>query len=613
MSKTKLKGYTGKYLDIDLTTQEATIKELPADWPKKYIGGIGFGIKVAWDNIPQDVDALSSRNVISFWTGPFTGTMVPVSSRYAAVAKSPLTGTIGFDISSGYFGTELKRAGWDGVVIRGKARKPVYIFIEDNDIVEFRDAKQYLGKSTWEVEDLIKEELDDPSIRTLTIGRAGEGLVRYASITNDKNQSVGRSGMGAVMGSKNLKAIAIRGTNNIEVADLNALTKQAKQLYKECRDPAMRADQISNPVNMLKYNKEGILTTNNHQQMTFEHVKKVSSEKVIEKKVKKIIACEMCPVACNHISIIEEGEYKGAVGNIDFESVWALGPFLGIDTLDAITKAIEYCDTLGIDTISTGGVIAWAMECYEKGIFTKEDTDGLELNFGNHQAMVELVRRIGNREGKFASLLGEGSKRAALQTGKDTIKFAMQIKGLETSVYPFRVMQTRALGYATGILGFDHGFIEDNEVDRFSLDDKRGKFVADNEDDNSVIDSLIICNFGRQVYPKKEKLAEIWKWVTGEDITYEQLQSRGKTINTLGKCFNVRHGFTRKDDYLPARSYENALDNDKNKKVVVKMEQWDKALDSYYEERGWDTKTSIPKKETLKQLGLEEAAEEVGV
>ncbi len=618
MSKTKLKGYTGKYLDINLTTQKVAIKELPADWPKKYIGGIGFGIKVAWDNIPQDVDALSPENVISFWTGPFAGTMVPVSSKYTAVAKSPLTGTIGFGISSGNFGAELKRAGWDGVVIRGKAKKLTYIFIDD-DIVEFRDAEKYAGKGTWEVDDLIKEELGDPSVRSAIIGSAGERLVRYACITNDKNRHIGRNGMGTVMGSKNLKAISVRGTKNVEVADLDTLFKKVKQLYKDCRGPAMYYGRIGTPVKVLKHNKKGVLATRNHQQMTFEHAEKVSGEEMMEKKVKKIIACEMCAVACDHVNVIEEGEYKGAIGSIDFESLWALGPLVGVANLDAVTKATEYCDTLGIDTISTGGVIAWAMECYEKGVFTKKDTDGLELNFGNHQAMVELVRRIGTREGKFASLLGEGSKRAALQTGKHTIKFAMQIKGLETSAYPFRVMQTGALGHATCITGAfyqrsgSYQYDEKDVVDRFSLDDKRGKLVADGEDDYTVIDSLIICKFSRRIYPDKEKLAEIWKWVTGEDVTYDELLTRGKRIYTLGKCFNVRHGFTRKDDYLPARSYEDVLNDHINKEVVVKMDQWDTALDSYYEERGWNTKTGIPKKKTLKQLGLEEAAEEVGV
>ncbi|MBD3202890.1 aldehyde ferredoxin oxidoreductase [Candidatus Woesearchaeota archaeon] len=614
----ELKGYTGKYLDIDLTNKEVKLKELPEDWAKNYIGGIGFGIKTCWDNIPKDVDALSPENVISFWTGPFAGTLVPVSSKYTAVAKSPLTGTIGFGISSGYFGAELKRAGYDGVVIRGKADKLSYIFIDD-DVVQIKDATHLTGKTTWETEDILKQELEDKSIRVASIGSAGEKLVRYACITNAKNRHIGRNGLGCVMGSKNFKALAVRGTNEVVVDDLKTLLKEVKQLYKDCRGEKMYYGREGTPIKILKHDKKAVLATNNFQKMTFDGAENVSGEKMMEEKVRKIIACEMCAVACDHVNVIKKGKYKGTVGSIDFESLWALGPLCGVDCLDAVTKAVQLCDTLGTDTISTGVTVAWAMECYEKGIFTKQDTDGLELNFGNADAMIELIERIGNREGEFAKMLGEGSKLAAQKTGKDTINFAMQIKGLETSAYPFRVMQTGALGHATCITGAfyqrsgSYQYDEKDAVDRYSLDDSRGKLVADGEDDYTVVDSLIICKFSRRIYPDKEKLAYLWNLVTGEKIKYQDLLDRGKKIYTLGKCFNVRHGFTRQQDYLPKRAYEEPINDHINKEAVVKMDEWDKALDGYYEYRKWDKKTGIPKKETLKELDLDDAAEEIGV
>ncbi|MBU0756523.1 MAG: aldehyde ferredoxin oxidoreductase family protein [Nanoarchaeota archaeon] len=614
----QFKGYTGKYLDIDLTSRIVKVENLPEDWPKKYIGGIGFGIKTAWDNIPKGVGSLDPENVISFWTGPFAGTLVPVSSKYSATAKSPLTEGIGFGLSSGYFGAELKRAGYDGLVVRGKADKLVYLFIDD-DVVEIKDAVKLTGKTTWETEDLIKEELEDQSVRVAAIGSAGEKLVRFACITNARNRQVGRNGLGCVMGSKNLKAVAVRGTKEVQVDDLKTLLKEVKQLYKDCRGDKMYYGKQGTPIKILQHNKRAVLATNNFQKMIFDGAENVSGEKMNDEKVKKIVACEMCAVACDHVNVISEGEYKGAVSSIDLETLWVFGPLCGVDNLDAVTKAAEHCDTLGMDTLSAGGTVAWAMECYEKGIFTKEDTDGLELNFGNHQAMVELVRRIGRREGKFAEMLGEGTKRAAEKTGKDTINFAMQIKGLETSAYPFRVMQTGALGHATCLTGAfyqrsgSYQYDEKDVFDRFSLDDKRGKVVADGEDDYTVIDSLIICKFSRRIYTDKEKVAHMWKWVTGEEMVYDGLLKRGRTIYTLGRAFNARHGLLRDSDYLPKRAYEEEINDHINKHAIVRMNEWDIALDSYYDYRGWDKKTGIPKKETLKKLGLDDAAEELGI
>lgn len=611
-----MKGYAGQYIDIDLTKRKTEIKKLPQTWCDQFIGGIGFGIKVAWDNIPKGTDALSPENVISFWTGPFAGTLVPVSSKYCAVAKSPLTNTIGYGISSGYFGAELKRAGFDGIVIRGRSDKLVYVFIDDDSII-IRDAAHLSGKTTWETEDIIKEELDDDSIRVASIGPAGEKLVRFSCITNAKNRHVGRNGMGTVMGSKNLKAIAVRGSNGVTVHNLKQLLQEVKPLYKACRGPKMYYGKEGTPIKVMIHQKRGCLATNNFQKMTFADAEKVSGETMLKTKVKKIIACEMCAVACDHVNVVEEGEYKGTYSSIDFESLWALGPCCGVSSLDAITKAVQLCDTLGMDTISAGLTVAWAMECYEKGIFNKEKTEGLDLRFGNHQSMVELVKRIGMREGNFAVMLGEGTKRAAEKTGNNSMDFAMQIKGLESSAYPFRTMQTSALSHATCITGAfyqrsgSYQYDEKDTVDRFSLDESRGKLIVEGENDYSVVDSLIICKFSRRIYSDKEELAKLLYLVTGDKYQWKDLLKCGERIYTLGKSFNVRHGFTRRDDLLPVRAYQEKVPDGPGKGAMVNKDQWKTALDSYYEYREW-SEDGIPTKKKLAALNLEEAAKEIG-
>ncbi len=618
MGVTEIKGYTGKYVDIDLGKGKATVKKLPSDWPRLFIGGIGFGIKIAWDNIPKNSDPLEESNVVSFWTGPFAGTIIPSTSKYTAVGHSPTTGSIGFGLCSGYWGNELKRAGYDGIVIRGRASGPCYLFVDD-DVIELRDASHLWGKTTWETEDAIKEELQDRSVKISSIGPAGERLVKFALITHERNRHVGRNGMGTIMGSKNLKAVAVRGTGNVLVHDLKNLLKVCKPLHKLCRAPFMYYGTYGTPIKILQHEKTYRLGTNNFQKMTFEHAEQVSGEKMMETRVRKVISCDMCPIGCDHVAEVKEGEYKGAVSSIDFETLWALGPCCGVGDLDPIIKATQFCDELGIDTISAGVTIAWAMEAYEKGILTPEDVDGLDLRFGNGDAMVEAVRRICLREGRLGQLLAEGSRSAALRIGKNSIGFAMQIKGLETSAYPFRTMQTGALGHATCITGAfyqrsgSYAYDEKGVVDRFSLDKDRAKLVVDGENVYTVIDSLIICKFSRRIYKSNRELVELYNLTTGLDITLDELIEAGERAYTLGRCFNVRMGLSRKDDCLPPRAYEEPVVCDKDgRTAVVDRKQFDEALGEYYRLRCWNEE-GIPGKEKLRELGLTDAAREVGV
>jgi aldehyde:ferredoxin oxidoreductase len=560
------------------------------------------------------------ENVISFWTGPFAGTVIPATSKYTAVGLSALTGAIGFGLSSGYWGNELKRAGWDGIVFRGRAASPCYLFVDD-DVVELRDATHLWGKTTWQTEDAIKEELRDSSVRVASIGPAGERLVKFALITNARNRHVARCGMGTIMGSKRLKAVAVRGTGDVQVHDLKRLLRYCKPLYKLCRAPFMYYGTYGTPIKVLQHQKTWRLATNNFQQMTFKHAEQVSGERMLETRVEKVIGCDMCAIACDHVTRVKRGKYKGAVASIDFETLWALGPCCGVGNFNPIIKATQLCDELGVDTISAGVTIAWAMEAYEKGILTRRDVDGLNLRFGNGDALVEAVRRLCLREGRLGKLLAEGCRAAALRVGKGSIRFAMQIKGLETSAYPFRTMQTGALGHATCITGAfyqrsgSYSYDEKDVFDRFSLTPaiERAQVVVKGENLYTVIDSLILCKFSRRIYKSNRQYVKLYNLVTGLDMTLRELIRAGERVYTLGRCFNVRMGLSRADDYLPARAYEEPVVRDAaGRTAVVDRRQFDEALSAYYRLRGWNEQ-GVPTRAKLCALGLHDAAREVGV
>jgi len=634
----KLKGYSGKYLDINLTTEETTVKELDRKTAEKFIGGYGFIAKTLME-IPKGADPLGIKNILCFWLGPFAGTMVPTPSKYSVGAKSPLTGLIGFGISSGYFGAELKRAGWDGIVIRGKAKKLSYIFIDD-DIIKIVPCEKYAGKTTWDTEDTIKERYRDESVRVASIGISGEKLSRMACITNARNRQVGRSGMGAVLGSKNLKAVAVRGTGSVQVHDLSALMKFAKELNKRCQGPATEKYRVyGTPANVLVHQKLGCLPTRNFQEATYEHADDVSGQTMLKRNVKKLLACEGCAVACDHFNIVEKGPYKGGA-SVDYESLWGFGPNCGINNLDAITKAVELCDTHGIDTISAGMTVSWAMECFQKKLLTKEDTDGINLRFGNAKAMVQTVEKMCLREGKLGELLADGSKRAAAILGKNSIKYAIQCKGMEWAGYSMRSLQTGTLGFCTSVRGACYlrsGSYQPDvkgTVDRFRLDSTRGKIVADGEDSYAMVDSLIICKFTRKIYKSDAEICKLMYLVTGKKYTPQELLKAGARTHTQAKMFNIKHGWKKKDDYPPWRAMNEFL-KDKpvlraikkehkhllksyqklhgikkfpapvfdEKGAIIRKEEYEEALLSYYKARGWDEK-GIPLKKTLRELGL---------
>ncbi len=606
-------SYTKRILNVDLSTGKTEIEPLKEEMTKKYIGGIGLGMALFLDKSKPDTDPFSPKNPLIFVTGPLSGTMAPSAGNgYAVVSKSPLTGGIAESKAHGFFGAELKRAGYDAVIFTGRSEKLVYAWIDD-DSIQLMDAQHLKGKSPHETEMAIREDLGDFYIRVSAIGEAGEKLVRIGSIINDEFRAVGRTGMGAVMGSKNLKAVAVRGTNDVNVANPEEFTEFIRMIHERMKGPATRKYRtLGTPENVLVLNALGALPTRNFSQVTFEGAEKVSGEYLNERYIKKIIGCATCGMRCDHIGVVPEGPYKGATARVEFECLWALGPNCGVDRLDAIIEAIYQCDYYGMDGISAGGIVGFAMDLYEHGILTKKDTDGLDLRFGNAEALVETVKRMGSRKGWLGDVLAEGTMRAAEKIGKGAVKYANHIKGLELPGYDIRGLKTAALGFAVSFRGACHlrsgAYSPDvkGKVDRFKIEKGRGKIVMDGEDLYNVVDSLILCKFSRGVfYEGLKEMAKYYTLTTGIEMTPEELRQAGERINNLARILNIREGKgTREYDQLPPKIMSVPVpDEGVAKGAYVNQKEFDIGLDDYYEVRGW-TKEGIPTVEKLKELGL---------
>ncbi len=585
------------------------------EWAKDYIGGIGLGIRLLMEYSKPGIDAFSPDNPLIFITGPLTGTMGPTAGNgYAVVSKSPATGGIAESKAHGFFGPELKRAGYDAVIFTGKSEKLVYAWIDD-DSVHLMDAQHLQGKSPAETDETIREELGDHYIRVSAIGEAGEKLVRFASIINDEFRAIGRTGMGAVMGSKNLKAVAVRGTNDVNVADLEGFKEFIKMIHEHMKGPATRKYRtLGTPENVLVLNSLAALPTRNFTQATFEGAEKVSGEHLNEHYVKKIVGCATCAMRCDHIAVVPEGPYKGSTSRMEFECLWALGPNCGVDRLDAIIEAMRLCNYYGMDGISAGVTVGFGMDLYENGVINQGNTEKIDLKFGNHEALIEAIKKIGARDGWLGDILAEGTKIAAEKIGKGAEKYANHIRGLELPGYDIRGLKTAALGFAVSFRGACHlrsgAYSPDvkGKVDRFKIEKGRGKIVMSNEDQYNVIDSLILCKFSRGTYYEGlDDMANYYTLATGIKVTAEDLRKAGERINNLARLFNIREGVgTREFDTLPAKIMEVPIpDEGPAKGAVVNQEEFDIGLDDYYATRGW-TKNGIPTVEKLKELGLAE-------
>jgi aldehyde:ferredoxin oxidoreductase len=608
-------SYAGKILRVDLTSGKISTEPLTEEMAKQYIGGIGLGIRLLADNSTPGTDAFSPDNPLIYVTGPLSGTMGPTAGNgYAVVSKSPATGGVGEAKAHGFFGPDLKRAGYDAVIITGKAPQLSYLWIDD-DKVQIVPAEHLKYKTVNETDHAIREEIGDFYVRTSAIGEAGEKLCRFACIINDEFRAIGRTGMGGVMGSKNLKAVAVRGTRDVNVADLDGFKEFIKMIHEHMKGPAAKKYKtLGTPENVLVLNNLAALATRNWTNATFEGAHKVSGEYLNEHYVKKIVGCATCGMRCDHICVVPEGPYKGSTSRLEFECLWSLGPLCGIDRLDAVIEAMRITNEYGMDGISIGVVVAFAMDCYEHGVITKEQTDGIDLKFGNAEALIAIIHKIGKREGWLGNALAEGTEGAAKIIGNGAEKYACHIKGLELPGYDLRTLKTAALGFSVSFRGACHlrsgAYSPDvaGKVNRFKIEPGRGKLISEGSDLNNIIDSLIVCKFSRGTYYNgMEDLAKYYTLATGIPMTAAELKKTGERIEVLARIFNIREGKgTREHDTLPWKIMNVPVpDEGVAKGVCVNNDEFQIGLDDYYKVRGW-TKEGIPTPEKLRELNLEQ-------
>ncbi len=608
-------GYMGKWLEVDLTGKTAEARDLDLAFAKKFLGGRGFGVKILYDRLQPKINPLTPANVLLFATGPLTGGRCLLSpGRYVVCTKSPLTGTILDANSGGGWGPFLKKAGFDYIVITGKAKNPTYLWVHEGGC-EFKDASHIWGNmDVFEAEDTIKKETNEKA-RIAQCGPPGERLALLACVMNDYYRTAGRGGAGAVMGSKNLKAVAVFGDAEVSYSD----PKEFRAANKEAYEVMQKSDTTKKGGGLNTYgtavlvnviNDNGIFPTKNWQTGVFEGAKKISGETIAETRLKKVTACWQCPIACGRWTRIERGPYKGIEGEgPEYETIWSLGATVGVDDLDMITTAHWLCNKYGLDGISTGSTVAFAMECYERGLILKEDTGGIDLKFGNADALVEVIELIGKGEG-IGAILQDGSKAAAEKIGKGSEKFSMSVKGLEMPAYDPRGAKGHGLAYATSNRGGCHvraymiapeilGLPE--QLDRFSgpEDVKKIEMLKTFQDLNSVVDSAVVCLFVTFGIGAPE-FVRLLKPCTGWDWTEESFLELGDRTWTLERAFNAREGFGRKDDTLPDRLLTAPMPEGPAKGHVVPIEPM---LDAYYRIRGLDDQ-GHPTLAKMKEIGL---------
>ena len=580
---------------------------------RQFIGGTGLGTYLLYEHCPPQIDPLDPSNPLIFVTSPLVGSRLTTSSKFAVVTKSPLTGFIGDSLSSSFLATELKGTGCDALIVTGRSEHPALLSVQ-NGHVEFLDASDLMGLSTSETEAAVKARLGSRT-RVACIGPAGEKLVRFASISNDGGRQAGRTGPGAVMGSKNLKAIAVRGSRRVPVADSEWLDITRRDLARRSLGPATEKYRTLGTIaNVAVFNRLGALPTLNFRQSTFEGAEPVSGEALHQSHHVKNAHCANCTIGCEQI-LATNDDGPRAVGRMEYESAFALGPLVGVADPNTVIRASRYCDDAGIDTISAGGTIAWAMECFDRGILTEDDTGGLDLRFGNADALMTVLRMIAEREG-LGGLLAEGSRRAAAAVGNGSDAWAMQVKGLEMPGYEPRSLKTMALGLAVSTRGACHNRSSAYEadfssaVDRLKADEQRGRITAAGEDFSAVLDSLIWCKFLRKAFHDLyEESAAIYERVTGWPMTADDLRQSGERINNLKKLFNIREGWTRTDDTLPPRILDEKLEDGVARGVGLSRSDLDMMVDGYYRARGWTTDGLVPQPK-IEALDLTDAVSE---
>lgn len=599
-----MNGWIGKLIRVNLTDKTIKTEDLNMEDANLYLGGRGLGSKYLYDEIDPTIDPLSPENRLIFMAGPMTGTFATCAGRFNVVAKAPLTGTIGASNSGGHFGPELKFAGYDGIIFEGKSETPVYLNIK-NDKIELKSADHLWGKNVNETTDTLLEENEEDA-RVACIGVAGEKQVLFATVMNDKDRAAGRSGLGAVMGSKNLKAVVVKGTNGITVANKHKFMMASKDARDKLLENGVTGKggglaTYGTQVLMNLLNESHALPTRNWRTSWFEDGEKISGEYLTENNLIRNKACFACPIGCGRVIRIDDGEHKGIVAGPEYEAAWAYGAACGINDMETINKANHVCNLVGLDPITMGATIACIMELYDIGAITKEDI-GEELKFDNADSIIAWTERTANREG-FGDIMALGSYRVAEKYGHPEL--SMSVKKQEMPAYDGRAIQGMGLSYATSNRGGCHvrGYLTSPEV--LGIPVKTDPLVTEGkaellklfQDLTGLVDSSDICLFTTFAIGLPE-ISSMLRHTIGVDMEDEEFLKVGERIWNLERMFNIEAGFTKEDDTLPPRLLEEALTSGPAKGKVTEL---DVMLEEYYRVRGWD-EDGIPKQEKLDEL-----------
>jgi len=613
-------AFVGQILRVNLSSGVISTDNLNPDWARQTLGGAGLATRYLFELTTPGIDPLGAENVLIFMTGALTGTPSASASRYSVVAKSPQTNIWGQSNSGGFFGPALKWSGYDGVIFEGVSPQPVYLLILDGK-AELRQAHHLWGLTVPESDDQLQAEIGQP-VTVACIGPGGENLVRYAAIMNNKHRAAGRTGMGAVMGSKRLKAVVCGGKQHIPLYDSGGFMKVTQRQREFMDESILKISFEAFGTNVIAdmVNIRGGYPTRNWQSGTFEQIENVNGQAMTDQVLVEGVRCFACPVACGRGTEIREGKWKGAHGEgPEYETTDTLGAMCGVDDLNAITMANYRCNEYGLDTISTGATIAFAMECYQRGILKDDQTGGVALEFGNADLVVDLVERIARRDG-IGDLLAEGTRRMSERLGSGSEHFAMQVKGLELPAYDPRAAKITGLAYVTALRGGDHmnGYIQaptfidipfmivdDSTIrDPLIVDPKDARVLIDMENALSVLDALGGCKF-MGILLSAGEIVDLVKTATGWDFSLEEFRKCGDRLQTMARAYCVREGLRREQDILPGRLMLDPLPDGPAQGMVLDHASLEKMKDVYYELRGWDIATGIPTPTKLHELNLD--------
>jgi len=617
-------GMTCRILRVDLSSGTISREERDERYYRKWLGGSGLIAQILLTEVPAGADALGPENKLVFALSPVTGTPVYAAGRNGVGAKSPLSGGIALCQSGEYWGAELKKAGYDVLIVEGKADKPVYISIKDGEVA-IRDAAALWGLLTKDTQAAIREELGDKRVRVAMIGPGGENLIPFACIMNGPFDAAGRGGLGAVMGSKNLKAVAARGKPGVPVADEDKVRELSRWMRDHWKDKSWRLHDLGTNEGLANHNVVGALPTRNFQDGQFEGASKIDGEALRDTITIDRGGCYACPINCKRVVQVDDGDYtvNPLYGGPEYETVGAFGSNCGVDDLRAIAKANEICNAYGLDTISTGMMVSFAMECYEAGLLTEKETGGLELNFGNGKAMVELTRLIGERQG-LGDVLAEGPKAAAAWIGPGAEQFAIAVKNQPFPMHECRTRHGQALGYAVSPTGADHNHNFWDEglahselgeglqslgvytpVARTELNADKVRAYIPMTNWSWLHNHLGHCLF---IPWTRDQLVELVRGITGWETNVYELLLVGERGVTMARAFNLREGLTRADDVLPPRMRMPHKSRTLNEKPID-PEVLDENLSTFYGMMGWDPQTGVPTLAKLQELDIEWVAE----